>query len=78
MVTEYHGRGLEGKGESLSKLFGYMATLNSVMAILAGVFSEWIVDVTGTKRAPFMASASLLSIAFVFIQLFWVSYIHPS
>ncbi|KAN0119994.1 DUF791 domain containing protein [Hyaloscypha variabilis] len=71
MVTEYHRRGLEKAGTSLSSMFGVMTTLNSIVAILAGVFSEWLVQVTRTKRAPFMASAGLLMIAFWVILTCW-------
>jgi len=72
MVTEHHKRQLEKAGASLSSMFGIMTTLNSVVAILAGVFSEWLVQVTNTKRAPFLASASLLMIAFWIILGCWV------
>jgi MFS family permease len=73
MVTEYHKRNLEKSGTSLSNIFGVMTTLNSIVAILAGVFSEWLVTVTKTKRAPFMASAGLLAIAFWTILTSWAS-----
>lgn len=72
MVTEYHKRQINQAGTSLSSLFGVMTTLNSIVAIAAGVFSEWLVEQTGTRRAPFMASAALLSIAFWVIMGFWV------
>ncbi|CZR51912.1 probable major facilitator superfamily domain-containing protein 5 [Phialocephala subalpina] len=71
MVTEYHKRQLDKAGTSLSSMFGIMTTLNSVVAILAGVFSEWLVQVTNTKRAPFMASAGLLIVAFWIILGCW-------
>ncbi|RDL37202.1 putative major facilitator superfamily-containing protein 5 [Venustampulla echinocandica] len=71
MVTEYHKRHLDEAGMSLSGLFGIMTTMNSVVAIVAGVFSEWLVRMTNTKRAPFMASAGLLSIAFWLILAYW-------
>lgn len=73
MVTEYHKRRLDQAEMSLSRMFGIMTTMNSIVAILSGVFSEWLVELTGTKRAPFMASASLLSVAFWIIWGFWVS-----
>jgi MFS transporter, MFS domain-containing protein family, molybdate-anion transporter len=72
MVTEYHKRHLNQAGTSLSSLFGIMTTLNSVVAICSGVFSEWLVQITHTRRAPFMASAGLLSIAFWVILVCWV------
>ena len=72
MVTEYHKRQIEKAGIGLSSMFGYMATLNSIMAILSGVASEWLVEITRTKRSPFMASAGLLAISFCIIFAFWV------
>jgi len=71
MVTEYYKRDMYHAGMSLSSMFGIMTTLNSIVAILAGVFSEWLVEITHTKRAPFMASAGLLSMAFWIIFTFW-------
>ena len=68
MVTEYHKRQLDHAGASLSSMFGIMTTMNSIIAIIS---SEWLVQVTHTKRAPFMASAGLLSIAFWIILGFW-------
>lgn len=78
MVTEYHKRQVEKAGTSLSSMFGIMTTLNSIVAILAGVFSEWLVQVTSTKRAPFMASAGLLVIAFWIILACWVRRTAPT
>lgn len=72
MVTEYHRRHLDHSGTSLSSMFGIMTTLNSIVAIVSGVSSEWLVQVTVTKRAPFMASAGLLGMAFWLILVFWV------
>lgn len=71
MVTEYHKRQMDKAGSSLSGMYGIMTTLNSIVAILSGVFSEWLVTFTGTKRAPFMASAGLLMIAFWIILVCW-------
>jgi hypothetical protein len=71
MVTEYYKRDMYHAGMSLSSMFGIMTTLNSIVAILAGVFSEWLVEITHTKQAPFMASAGLLSMAFWIIFTFW-------
>lgn len=73
MVTEYHKRQMGKAGMSLSNMYGIMTTLNSIVAIVAGVSSEWLVGFTHTKRAPFMASAGLLILAFGIILLCWVS-----
>ncbi|KAI5852858.1 hypothetical protein DFP73DRAFT_506433 [Morchella snyderi] len=73
MVTEFHSRGLSrgGGGGSLSHLFGVLTAANSVVAIAAGVSSEWLVGVTGTRESPFMASCVLLGIAFVVMLVTW-------
>ncbi|TVY22179.1 Molybdate-anion transporter [Lachnellula hyalina] len=73
MVTEFHKRHIDQSGTSLSSMFGITTTLNSIVAILSGVFSEWLVEVTHTKRAPFMASAGLLTIAFWIIWAYWIN-----
>lgn len=71
MVTDFHARGLGDKGGDLSRTFGVMSTLNSVVAIVSGVFSEWVVSVSGTRKAPFAASAVLLAVAFWVILTQW-------
>lgn len=72
MVTDFHRRGLQARGGDLSRTFGLMSTLNSIVAIASGVFSEWIVAVTGTRKAPFAASVVLLAVAFWLILNRWV------
>ena len=73
MVTDFHNRALGTKGADRSRTFGLMSTLNSIVAILSGVFSEWLVSVTATRKSPFAASAMLLGIAFWLISTRWVS-----
>jgi MFS transporter, MFS domain-containing protein family, molybdate-anion transporter len=75
MVTDFHNRHLEKKGLNLSRTFGTMSTLNSVVAILSGVFSEWLVASKGTRKAPFAVSIGLLGLAWVVIYSQWVSFI---
>lgn len=77
MVTEYHKRNIQKAGMSLNSLFGVMSTLNSVMAILSGVFSEWLVQVTDDRRMPFMASACLLGVSAYIIAIYWVRSSNP-
>lgn len=74
MVTEYNKRNIQKAGMSLNSLFGVMSTLNSVMAILSGVFSEWLVQITDDRRMPFMASACLLGMSAYIISLYWVRF----
>lgn len=74
MVTDFHDRQLATKGADLSRTFGVMSTLNSVVAIASGVASEWLVSATGTRKAPFAASVVLLSVAFWLISTQWVCF----
>lgn len=71
MVTDFRARGLEERGGDLSRTFGVMSTLNSVVAIASGVFSEWVVAVSGTRKAPFAAAVALLAVAFWVISSRW-------
>lgn len=71
MVTDFHARELASKGGNLSRTFGVMSTLNSVVAIVSGVFSEWVVGVSGTRKAPFATAAGLLGVAFWVISTRW-------
>lgn len=72
MVTDFHNRALGEKGADISRTFGLMSTLNSIMGILSGVLSEWLVSVTGTRKSPFAASIALLGLAFWVIWSQWV------
>ena len=74
MVTDFHSRHLEKKGLNLSRTFGTMSTLNSIVAIVSGVFSEWLVKSWGTRKAPFAVSIGLLGLAWVVIYSQWVSF----
>ena len=84
MVTEWNRRGFGAGsgvggaggvggvgGESLGSMYASMSTLTGVVAIAAGIVSEWLVGATGTKRAPFVASAACLGLAFAMIWNLW-------
>ncbi|OHW90691.1 major facilitator superfamily transporter [Colletotrichum incanum] len=59
MVTDFHARRLSDQGLDLSRTFGMMSTVNSVVAIVSGVVSEWLVSMTGTLLwSPVLVSAS--------------------
>ena len=73
MVTEYHNQHLDEAGGSLNDMFGTMTTLNSVVAILAGLFAESLSDISGTQTTPFLTAIVFLSLAFVAISRYWVS-----
>ncbi|KAK4232495.1 major facilitator superfamily transporter [Podospora fimiseda] len=64
--------------EQLSKTFGVMSTLNSLVAIASGVISEWLVTYTETKKSPFLLSAFLLLPATIIISTTWKENYAPS
>ncbi|KAI9216958.1 molybdate-anion transporter MOT2, partial [Blastocladiella britannica] len=53
MTSEYFASGFPG-GDALGSLFSTAVTLNSVVAIAAGLIANYAVDVTATTRAPFL------------------------
>ncbi|KAI8153412.1 Molybdate-anion transporter [Colletotrichum sp. SAR 10_70] len=71
MVTDFHARRLGEKGLDLSRTFGFMSTVNSIVAIISGVASEWLVSITGTRKSPFLASIGLLVLAAGIITSQW-------
>jgi len=75
MVSDFKARGLGEKGVDLSRTFGLMSTVNSVVAIACGVGSEWLVGRTGTRKAPFWASVVCCGLAGVVIWASWVSFV---
>lgn len=74
LVAEYNKLMVDDEGSALSGIFSMMTTLNSFVAIVAGIVAGWLVDHVGTAKAPFMASLGCMSIAFVAISKTWVSY----
>jgi MFS family permease len=72
MVTEYNVQFPDAPDSTLSGIFSTMTTLNSVVAILAGVIAEWVTDLTGTEKAPFMTAILCLVIAAAAIWKNWV------
>ncbi|CAG8961757.1 hypothetical protein HYFRA_00006300 [Hymenoscyphus fraxineus] len=71
MVTEYNKLFPDEPGSTLSGIFSIMTTLNSVVAITAGVIAEWAADLTGTQKAPFMTAVGCLIAAFFMISSNW-------
>ena len=70
MIAEYHKRDLSDS-LSLGTMFGYSVTLSGVIAIIAGMMGEAIVNYTGTKISPFMAAFVCLVAAFGGIHHVW-------
>ncbi|KAF2641216.1 DUF791-domain-containing protein [Massarina eburnea CBS 473.64] len=71
LVAEFNKLMLDEPGSILSGIFSLNTTLNSVVAILAGVLAEWMVRVTGTAKAPFIGAIVCLTLAFMTIARTW-------
>jgi MFS family permease len=71
MVAEFNRLMLVEAEATLSGIFSTMTMLNSLVAIVAGVVAEGIVQRTGSAKAPFMASIICLSLAFIAILHYW-------
>ncbi|KAK8065973.1 major facilitator superfamily transporter [Apiospora hydei] len=78
MVTDFKKRKLVEKGCDLSRTYGTMGTINSLVAMASGVASEGLVRLTGTKKSPFIASAALLWMAMQTIWCWDENYGHAS
>ena len=74
MVTEFNKRFPDEAGSTLSGIFSVMTTLNSVVAIAAGIVAESVTDLVGTQKTPFMLAVAVLLCSFVAISHFWVCY----
>ena len=71
MVADLRAKGREDV--LLEGVFGTMSVVNSLVAIVSGVVSEWLVGVSGTRKAPFWAAVGCLGLAFGGIWWCWVS-----
>jgi MFS family permease len=74
LVAEFNKLMLEEADTALSAIFSMMTTANTCVAIVAGLIAEWLVRVMGTAKAPFLLSAGCLSLAFLAISKYWVSW----
>jgi len=74
MVTEFNKQFPDEPGSTLSGIFSIMTTLNTMVAITAGVLAEWVTHLTGTEKAPFMTAVACLMLAFAAISSQWVGY----
>lgn len=72
MITEYHKRGLEAEHLSLATLYGWMTSLNSIVAITTGIVGEILVSFTGTKVSPFLLAVLVLCGTAAWISSTWV------
>ena len=70
MIAEYHKRDLRSC-LSLGSMFSLSVSLSGVVAILAGIIGETIVERSGTKTSPFIAAFVCLASAFIGIHQVW-------
>ncbi|KAH7383469.1 hypothetical protein BKA64DRAFT_735687 [Cadophora sp. MPI-SDFR-AT-0126] len=71
MVTEFNKIFPDEPGSTLSGIFSIMTTLNGVVAIAAGVVAEFVTDLVGTQKTPFMVGVAVLMSSFAAIIHFW-------
>ncbi|KAH8775210.1 major facilitator superfamily transporter [Diaporthe sp. PMI_573] len=71
MNTEYHKRGLEAEHLSLSTLYGWLTSCNSVVAITTGITGEILVLLTGTRMSPFLLAVVVLGGTAAWISSTW-------
>ncbi|OTB03683.1 hypothetical protein M426DRAFT_60125 [Hypoxylon sp. CI-4A] len=71
MVTNFRERKLVENGCDLSRTYATTSIVNSSSAIVSGVVSQWLVKITGTRKAPFLLSAGLLWWA---LQIIWANW----
>ncbi|KAF1828693.1 DUF791-domain-containing protein [Decorospora gaudefroyi] len=71
LVAEFNQLMLQDADPMLSSIFSAMTTSNTCVAIVAGVFAEWLVRRAGTAKAPFVASIACLGLSFLTISRYW-------
>jgi MFS family permease len=71
MLADYAARGPSLSGLDLSRVFGRMTTLGSVVAILVGVLGDMLVAWSGSRTTPFLASICFLALAAVVMVRRW-------
>jgi hypothetical protein len=71
MVTEFNRVLPDEPSSTISGIFSTMTTLNSVVAVTAGMLAEWVVRMTGTAKSPFMTSIIFMATAFVLMLKNW-------
>lgn len=72
MITEYHQRGIDATGLSLGTLYGWLTSLNSVVAIATGIIGEFLVARTGDRASPFLLAVIVFLLTISWIASNWV------
>jgi MFS transporter, MFS domain-containing protein family, molybdate-anion transporter len=78
MITEYHQRDMEARYLSLGMLYGWLTSLNSVVAIATGVIGEVLVSFTGSRVSPFLLATLVFVLTAIWISSTWVSGFHSA
>lgn len=73
MIAEYHKRGLQAEHLSLSTLYAWLTSLNTIVGITTGIIGEILVSLTGTKTSPFLLAVLVLVCTAAWISSTWVS-----
>ncbi|EFR02219.1 major facilitator superfamily transporter domain-containing protein 5 [Nannizzia gypsea CBS 118893] len=71
LVAEYHHRKAANDPAELNQILGTMTVLSGMVAVLSGLVSNYLVSITGSRRAPFLASPVCLLLAFFLILGTW-------
>lgn len=72
MITSYHALNVNEEEYPLADILGATSTLNGLIAIVSGVASEFMVNISGTFKAPFLASITCLCFGGYAIWTTWV------
>ncbi|KAH7025675.1 major facilitator superfamily transporter [Microdochium trichocladiopsis] len=71
VISDYHNKCLELSGLKLGSVFPAMTTISCVVAIISGVFGEFLVSLFGSRQWPFVASIGCSGGAAYFISRLW-------
>ncbi|PHH83604.1 hypothetical protein CDD82_6632 [Ophiocordyceps australis] len=71
MIAEYHAVALDDSVLPLSLVLGSMTFLSSTVGILSGVASDFLVEATRLRTAPFTASSGCSCMASLLISKLW-------
>ncbi|EZF12132.1 hypothetical protein H112_06761 [Trichophyton rubrum D6] len=71
LVAEFHHKKAASDSTELNQLLGTMTVLSGMVAVLSGLLSNYLVSITGSRRAPFLASPVCLLLASLLILGTW-------
>ncbi|EGD96180.1 hypothetical protein TESG_03633 [Trichophyton tonsurans CBS 112818] len=71
LVAEFHHKKAASDSTELNQLLGTMTVLSGMVAVLSGLLSNYLVSITGSRKAPFLASPVCLLLASLLILGTW-------